>query len=463
MDEFFDLCERLAESGADFADIYAGKTLSHSVEFENGRLEETRTTRNDGTGVRLLFRDSTVYSYAPGTLAKGAFGCMLDCETRHGGTVGGVCRKGPHTSKDLVSYDPEVQTIGQDRLESVDRHLRNISSSVRQVRLRFQTVDSGKTILSSEGAVIRKGRQATRFSVHVVVEKEGMLFTGYEVQALSVDGGSFLERQDLKTTGEEALRRAVLQSGAVLCPAGVMPVILGGRAGGTMIHEACGHGLEADIVEKDYSVYREKTGQTVASELVTLVDDATIPGLYGSYTFDDEGTPAQRTILIENGVLRGFLTDVETAKNQGLARTGNGRRASWNVPPMPRMSNTFIMGGEQDSQEIVDSLKEGLLVLKMGGGEVHPTTGDFVFHVEEGYLVRNGKIGSAVKNAILTGNGPEVLKRIGAVGNDLHFESGVCGKSGQHVPVTDGQPTILIEELTVGGSDTADENPSDFS
>jgi TldD protein len=297
----------------------------------------------------------------------------------------------------------------------------------------------------------------------VVVEKKGMLFTGYEVQALSVDGGSFLERQDLKTTGEEALRRAVLQSGAVLCPAGVMPVILGGQAGGTMIHEACGHGLEADIVEKDYSVYRGKTGQTVASELVTLVDDATIPGLYGSYTFDDEGTPAQRTILIENGVLRGFLTDVETAKNQGLARTGNGRRASWNVPPMPRMSNTFIMGGEQDSQEIVDSLKEGLLVLKMGGGEVHPTTGDFVFHVEEGYLVRNGKIGSAVKNAILTGNGPEVLKRIGAVGNDLHFESGVCGKSGQHVPVTDGQPTILIEELTVGGSDTADENPSDFS
>jgi len=463
MDEYFDLCEMLTRSGADFGDIYAEKSLSHSVEYENRRLEETRTSRNSGTGVRLLFKDMTVYTHLPGTLVKGASKGVLDCRARHDGPGINVAKKGLASGKDLVPGDPDIGMVEQEHLEKVDRHLRGKSSLVRQVRLRFGTVDSGITILSSEGSVVRKRRQATRFSVQVVVEEKGSLFTGYEVQALSVDSGRFLETGDLVEIGEKALHRALLQSGAVLCPAGVMPVILSGQAGGTMIHEACGHGLEADILEKDYSVYRGKMGQTVASERVTLVDDATIPGLYGSYLFDDEGTPAQRTVLIENGVLRRLLTDVETAKNQGLPRSGNGRRASWSVPPMPRMSNTFIMGGEQDPEEIVGSMKEGLLVVKMGGGEVHPTTGDFVFHVEEGYLVKDGKKGKAVKNAILTGNGPEVLKHIGAVGKDLHFESGVCGKSGQHVPVTDGQPTILVEKLTVGGSDTADEHPRDFS
>ncbi len=463
MDEYFDLCEMLAGSGADFGDIFAGKSLSHSVEFVNGRLEEARTSKNSGTGVRLLFQDSTLYTYLPGTLVREASRGVLECRSRHEGRKRAFAKNGIPSSKDLVAGDPEAGNVEGGRLEKVDRHLRNMSTMVRQVSLRFGTVDSDIGIFTSEGTVLRKARKATRFSVQVVVEEKGSLFTGYEVQALSVDAGKFLKSRDLEEIGEKALQRAFLQAGAVLCPAGIMPVILGGQAGGTMIHEACGHGLEADILEKDYSVYRGKTGQTVASELVTLVDDATIPDLYGSYPFDDEGTPAQRTVLIENGVLRGLLTDVETAKNQDLPRSGNGRRASWSVPPMPRMSNTFIMGGEQDPDEIVGSLKEGLLVFKMGGGEVHPTTGDFVFHVEEGYLVKNGKKGKAVKNAILTGNGPEVLKRISAVGNDLHFESGVCGKSGQHVPVTDGQPTILVEALTVGGSDTADEHPQNFS
>jgi TldD protein len=463
MDEFFDLCEMLTRSGADFGDIYAGKSLSHSVEYENGRLEETKTSKNSGTGVRLLFKDATVYTYLPGTLVKGASEAVLECCARYNGPGASFAKNGLASAKDLVPGDPGIEMVDRERLEEVDRHLRGKSSLVQQVSLRFGTVDSGITILSSEGSIVRKRRQATRFSVQVVVEEKGSLFTGYEVRAFSVDAKGFLEKGDLVETGEKALRRALLQSSAVLCPAGVMPVILSGRAGGTMIHEACGHGLEADILEKDYSVYRGKKGQTVASELVTLVDDATIPGLYGSYTFDDEGTPAQRTILIENGVLCNLLTDVETAKNQGLPRSGNGRRASWSAPPMPRMSNTFIMGGKQDPEEIVGSMKEGLLVYKMGGGEVHPTTGDFVFHVEEGYLVKDGKKGKAVKNAILTGNGPEVLKLISAVGNDLHFESGVCGKSGQHVPVTDGQPTILVERLTVGGSDTADEHPRNFS
>lgn len=460
MDEFFDLCEMLQESEAAFGDIYAQKSLAHSVEFENGKVEETRTTRNGGTGVRLVSRDTTIFSYVPGTAVKEASRCLLDCRFRLGKPPSG---KGLGSQKDLVPETPDLQGMNLECLGDIDRHVRSMSRKVRQVRIRLGTAASGTTILSSEGAVVRKTRKATRLSVQVVVEKGNSLFTGYEVKASSVGGRQFLESGDIREIGDEALRRALLQADAVPCPAGVMPVILGGRAGGTMVHEACGHGLEADILEKDYSVYRGKTGQTVASEIVTLVDDATLPDLYGSYAFDDEGTPAARTVLIENGVLRGLLTDVETARSQGLPRTGNGRRASWSDPPMPRMSNTFIMNGVQDPGEILDSMKEGLLVLKMGGGEVHPTSGDFVFHVEEGYLVKNGKTGKAVKNAILTGNGPDALKRISAVGSDLHFEAGICGKSGQHVPVTDGQPTVLIDGLTVGGSDTADEDLRDFS
>jgi len=220
-----------------------------------------------------------------------------------------------------------------------------------------------------------------------------------------------------------------------------------------MVHEACGHSLEADIVLKDHSSFRGSLGKRVASSLVTLADDPTLFGLYGSYPFDDEGTPSRRTALIKEGVLVSFLTDLLTSKEGSFPVTGNGRRTSYRHPPIPRMSNTFIMKGEGNPDEILAGVGKGLLVLKMGGGEVNPTSGDFVFHVTEGYLIEKGKRSYPVRNAILTGNGPEVLRDIDAVGDDLHYESGVCGKSGQHVPVTDGQPTIRIRRLVVGGSE----------
>jgi TldD protein len=220
-----------------------------------------------------------------------------------------------------------------------------------------------------------------------------------------------------------------------------------------MIHEACGHSLEADIVIKDYSSFRDCLEKQVASPLVTLVDDPTLHGLYGSYPFDGEGTLSRRTVLIKDGVLKSFLTDLLSSRQGGFPVSGNGRRSSFRHPPVPRMSNTFIMNGDGDPEEIVSGVERGLLVLKMGGGEVNPTSGDFVFHVTEGYLVSRGKRLYPVRNAMLTGNGPRVLMEIDAVGNDLHFDPGVCGKSGQQVPVTDGQPTIRIRQLVVGGSE----------
>jgi TldD protein len=286
------------------------------------------------------------------------------------------------------------------------------------------------------------------------LEKNGALFTGREVRAFRISAGEFLERVDLESVAKEALRRAILMSEALPCPAGVMPVVIAGVAGGTMIHEACGHSLEADIILKDFSVFRDSMEKQVASPLVTLVDDPMIQDLFGSYPFDGEGTPSRRTILVRDGILESFLTDIHSSMQGGLPRTGNGRRASYKVPPVPRMSNTFIMNGTDEPESLISRVKKGLLVKKMGGGEVNPTSGDFVFHVTEGYLIKDGRPVWPVKNAILTGSGPQVLMNIEAVGNDLHFESGMCGKSGQNVPVTDGQPSLLIREMTVGGSDT---------
>jgi TldD protein len=241
--------------------------------------------------------------------------------------------------------------------------------------------------------------------------------------------------------------------GAKPCPAGTMTVLLDGSAGGAMIHEACGHGLEADIVQKDFSTFRDKIGQSVASPIVNIVDDATLPDKWGSYGCDDEGNPARRNVLVENGVLKNYMTDILSAKRGELPVTGNGRRESYHHLPLPRMSNTFVTPGDSKYEDMLGSMGNGLLVKKMGGGEVNPTSGDFIFQVTEGYLVKDGKIGPLVKGATLAGNGPDALWNIVSVGGELSLDSGTCGKGGQGVPVTDGQPSLLIKNLIVGGAD----------
>lgn len=218
-----------------------------------------------------------------------------------------------------------------------------------------------------------------------------------------------------------------------------------------MVHEACGHGLEADLVQKGLSVYQNKLGQKVAADGVSVIDDGTLPSRNGSYHFDDEGCPAQRTVLIENGILKAYMNDRMTAMRQGTSPTGNGRRESYQYRPVPRMSNTYIAPGQDDPEDIIRDTQRGLLVKRMGGGQVNTTNGDFVFDVQEGYLIENGKISSPVRGATLTGNGPQVLMDIDRVGNDLGFGLGMCGKDGQSVPVGDAQPTIRIKSLTVGG------------
>ena len=235
-------------------------------------------------------------------------------------------------------------------------------------------------------------------------------------------------------------------------PGGRMPVVLSSEAGGTMVHEAVGHGLEADLSQNGLSVYTGRVGEQIGSPLVTVLDDATLPGRRGSFRFDDEGIEAQKTVLVENGVLKGFMYDRITAMKDNASSTGNGRRESYQARPIPRMTNTMIASGESDPADIIRACEKGLLVKKMGGGQVNTVNGDFVFEINEGYMIEKGQVGEPVRGATLVGNGPAVLKSITMVGTDLGFAIGTCGKDGQGAPVSDAQPTLMITDIVVGGS-----------
>jgi TldD protein len=293
-------------------------------------------------------------------------------------------------------------------------------------------------------------RGGTVFSVQVVSAKGDMVQTGYE----PVGGTMGFELFDLHSpeeVAEVAAKRSLLMLSARKAPMGRMAVVLSSEAGGTMIHEAIGHGLEADLAQQGLSVYSKKIGAKVASSLITVVDDPTLPQRRGSYAFDDEGVASRRTILVEEGILKGYLYDRLTALEDGVESSGNGRRESYQHKPIPRMSNTIILPGKMGSEEIVHSVEKGLFVKKMGGGQVNTVNGDFIFEVSEGYLIEKGSVGEPVRGAILIGNGPQVLKEIDMVGSDLGFGIGTCGKDGQGVPVADAQPTLRIPELVVGG------------
>jgi len=312
-------------------------------------------------------------------------------------------------------------------------------------------------IANSEGEFIEDERSRVRLAVNVVAARDGIIQTGFE-SAGGVCGWELLEQVDFPGMGQKAARLAVRMLDASPAPAGKMPVVMSSEAGGTMVHEACGHGLEADLVQKGLSVYRDRLGQMVASPVVTVIDDATLEGRYGTFVFDDEATAGQRTVLIENGELKRYMNDRLTAMQDGKELTGNGRRESYQHKPVPRMSNTFIAPGQDKPDDIIRSTEKGLFVKKMGGGQVNTTNGDFVFDVQEAYIIENGELLYPVRGATLTGNGPAALANIDRVGTDLGFSIGVCGKEGQGVAVSDAQPTIRIKELTVGGTASGNQN-----
>lgn len=437
----------LSAAGADFADLYFETSSSHSFSYEDGIFEEISSSGFEGTGVRVIRGDSTSHVHVPGVDLAAAISSLEEASRSNGLTLTGAGGEGRVVERGFFPEPPDISFF-----KDADSGVRGASPWVKQVSMSLQTASKNFSVYNSDGLSAGDQREYTLFSVEVIVEKDGVIQTGYESEALSMGSAGFFKKvSPLKVAGA-ALKRALLMLEAPECPAGTMAVLLSGEAGGTMVHEACGHGLEADIIQKDFSVYRGKIGKTVASPLVTLVDDGSLPGLLGSGICDDEGSPCRRNVLIEKGVLRGYLTDRTSARKDGLALTGNGRRSSYRSIPQPRMTNTFIEPGSSSPEEMLKGMKEGLFVKKMGGGEVDPTSGDFVFQVTEGYLVKDGRAVHPVRGALLTGNGPDALFDIRAVGSDLHFLPGICGKSGQSVPVSDGQPSLLIGSMVVGGA-----------
>ncbi len=441
--------------GADYADVFVENKKTTFIHLEDEKVEKVVTGAYSGVGIRLISKGKTFYAYGndlsagalmeiAGTLTDAASGATRDLvlDLKKGKTRTDFRIKMP--AGDI----PVSRKIGLAK--EADRTARSFDGRIRQVSASYRDSFQKVLIATSEGTLIEDERTHTFFAVHVIASDKSMVQTGYETAGGHIGFELFddlsAEELSLKASG-----RAVMMLGAQRAPAGRMPVIISSEAGGTMIHEAIGHGLEADLARLGLSVYSGRLGEQVASELVTVIDDATLPYKRGSYRCDDEGTPSQRTVLVDKGVLKGFMYDKLDAMLDGTRSTGNGRRESYQSRPIPRMSNTFVAPGSASPEEVLKSVHSGLLVRKMGGGQVNTVTGDFVFEVQEGYRIENGSVGEPVREATLTGNGPDVIKAIDMVASDLGFSIGTCGKDSQGVPVSDAMPTLRISEMVVGG------------
>jgi TldD protein len=447
----------LLSSGGEFADLYYQDMTARHVEAESGQIERISTTREKGVGLRLIRQGVTHFA----TTVDLAPDSLLELASA---LASGAGPTGKPPKVQLSELPPGPLPMGEDpagipleekgklvmealkALDGFDRRLAQVKSVYRDTSLSI-------LIANSDGTLAEDKRSYGVFLVQVVAADGNHVQVGYEPVG-GTGGYSMFRDMDPAEVAMTAAGRALTMLEAPEAPAGKMPVILSSAAGGTMIHEAVGHGLEADLTGRKLSVYAGKIGEQVASPIITVVDDPTLPGRRGSYNIDDEGVAASKTVLVDEGILKAYMSDKQSVLRDGIPATGNGRRQSFRNWPIPRMSNTIIEPGKHDPDEIVRSVDRGLLVLKMGGGQVNTVTGDFVFEVSEGYMINGGEVEGAVRGATLAGNGPEVLKSVDMVGSDLCFGLGTCGKEGQGVPVGDAQPTIRIPEIVVGGRDT---------
>ncbi|ATW24006.1 TldD/PmbA family protein [Candidatus Formimonas warabiya] len=444
------------EEGGDFAEIFVEKKFTTGIGCEDNRIEQVDSGVDLGAGMRVIKGDTTSYAYTNdlslhGLMQVANIASRAAAGSRQGTPVK-ITKRFPQFDFD-IELPPDMVPVANkvEQVERANRAARRVDERIKQVSVGLGDVIQDVVMANSDGIYVEDKRIRTRFVVNAVGSAAGQIQTGFESLG-GTQGFEIFRRYSTEELAEAASRRALLLLEAAPAPAGKMPVVMSAEAGGTMVHEACGHGLEADLVQKKLSVYGEKIGQQVASPLVTVVDDATIKGKYGTLRFDDEGNPGQKKTLIDKGILKGFMYDNLTAKKSQRPPTGNGRRESFKDKPIPRMTNTYIAPGKDDPEKIIQNTTYGLLVRKMGGGQVNTTNGDFVFDVAEGYMIQDGEVTNPVRGATLTGNGPETLTLVDRIGKDLGFAIGTCGKDGQGVPVSDAQPTIRIKEMIVGGT-----------
>jgi TldD protein len=443
-------------SGGRFAEIFAEERRSTSIRLDDRRIEDLTRGLDRGAGIRVIAGDTTGYAYS-NRLDREA---VLEAARAAAAAARGTGRE---EVVDLRRAEPEVvhevrkpaADVSADRkvswVQEADHAARSHGAEVRQVVVGYGDAVQRLLVASSEGGWVEEERHRVRLMAQVVAARDGVVQTGFDGPA-GLGGAEMLEAHPPAEIGAEAARMAVTMLDGMAAPAGEMAVVVGPAGGGVLFHEACGHGLEADTVGKEASVYRGRLGQSLASSLVTGVDDSTLPGVWGSFSFDDEGTPARRTVLFDEGTLVALLYDRFWSGKDGAEPTANGRRQSYAHLPIPRMTNTSILPRQGDPDDIVSDTKRGVYAKVLGGGQVNPATGDFVFGIAEGYLIEDGKITRPVRGANLIGNGVQILQAVDAVAGDFDSRPGTCGKDGQGVPVTTGSPTLRIARMTVGGT-----------
>ena len=449
------LTEALSRGGR-FAELFAEVRTSTSIRLDDGKIEEVVSGRDRGAGVRVFHGDAQAYAFSNrlerGPLldaARAAAGAAREAQVAT--VVVDLGRGQPHLHQVEEPLDPIPRDRKVGWLREADDAARSIDGSVRQVMGTYADSRQQVLVATSEGLWVEEERPRVRLFIQAVAARDGIMQTGHEGPG-GLTGAELFRRFPPAQTGERAARQAVAMLEGKPSPAGEMAVVVGPGGGGVLFHEACGHGLEADHIQKDASVFKGKLGQRLASPLVTGVDDGTVPSAWGSFAVDDEGTPAHRTVLFEGGELVGYLYDRLRADRDGVESTGNGRRQSYAHLPIPRMTNSYILSGGDRADDIIASTKRGLYAKTLGGGQVNPATGDFVFGVSEGYLIEEGRITSPARGANLIGNGPQILTAIDGVADDFEARDGVCGKEGQGAPVSNGSPTIRIARMTVGGT-----------
>jgi TldD protein len=446
-------------SAVDSADLYFQLSREESWGLEDGIVKEGSASIEQGVGVRALAGEKTGFAYSDEimmpALEEAARAARAIAVQGGSGAVQAWRQVSGHQL--YMPVDPLLSLADEDKigwLERVDRETRRIDPRVVQVMASVHAVHELILIASSDGVLAGDVRPLVRMNVSVIVEYEGRREQGYAGCGGRYTLAELVANDRPLALGREAVRQGLVNLEAVPAPAGTMTVVLGPGWPGVLLHEAIGHGLEGDFNRKGTSAFSGRIGERVAAPGCTVVDDGALPGRRGSLNIDDEGTPTQCTTLIEDGVLRGYMQDRLNARLTGGRSTGNGRRESFAHVTMPRMTNTYMRAGPHDPGEILASVERGIYAVNFGGGQVDITSGKFVFSTSEAYLIENGRIGAAIKGATLVGNGPDVLLRVGMVGNDLKLDEGigVCGKEGQSVPVGVGQPTLRIDGLTVGGT-----------
>ena len=457
-----DILERvLAEglrTGADFAEVFASDWRGTGVGLDDGKIEQLSTGRNRGAGIRVIAGETTGFAHTADLSEAGLMAAARVAAeaARQGGGGIKVVALTTQAARIVSPIKIDPSTIGKaakvDLLRRVDDAARSAGGAITQVSAGYSDGRTRIVIANSDGLVAHDERVRTLLRVSAVANGDAGMQTGFDSLGHTM-GFELFDKVQVEDVARAAAGRALTKLKARPAPSGSLPVVIKAGSGGVLFHEACGHGLEADLVAKGASVYRGKVGELVASPLVTLVDDGTMTHEWGAIAIDDEGHPSQYNVLIENGILTDYMWDYLRARKEGRPQSGNGRRQSYKDLQMVRMTNTYVLNGEENPADIIKDTANGVYVAHLGGGSVNTATGDFVFGMTEAYLIENGEITEPLREGNLIGNGPQVLRDIDRLGNDFAMGNpGTCGKDGQGVPVGDGQPTLRVKSMTIGGT-----------